>query len=375
MKIIVDATSLARTITGIENYTKNLVLNLIDIKNEEFELILLFRNEIPIYLREKQSGYKALVSPFRSQLLTEQIWIPYVVKKLRPDLTHFPAFPPPLLVKNNIVFTIFDATMWKHTNTLSLKNKLYMRPLSTRGIRIAEKLFTISESSKKEILNVFPNSLNKMKNLGISISDNFQIILNEDELKNTKVKFQIPDKFLLTVGSLEPRKNLLFLIRSFIKFKKDNLTDFKLVITGRSAWGSNEVKELISKNSLEKDIILTGYIEDEELLSLYNLATYFLFPSIYEGFGLPVLEAMACGTPVIISNTSSLPEVAGDAALYIDPFNEGSLVSAMVEAIRDEKLYNDLRSKGLKRVALFSWKKVAQDIFNEYSNISRSKKC
>lgn len=367
MKIMVDATSLARTITGIENYTKNLVCHLINIVGEGDELIILFRKEIPPYIKN-QKTVKLLVSPFKSQLLTEQIWIPFVKHSHKPDVIHFPAFPPPLLIRKNIIFTIHDATMWKHEDTLSLKNKLYMRPLSSRGIRLAEKLFTVSDFSKKEIIDVFPIASKKIFNTGISISNDFQVITDDNVLSQVKKKYNLPEKYFLSVGSLEPRKNLLFLIKAFIKLKNKINTDYKLVITGRSAWGSNEIRDLILENNVEKDIILTGYIKDQDLISLYNLATYFVFPSIYEGFGLPVLEAMACGTPVIISNVSSLPEVACESAIYIDPYDETSLISALEKVISDEKIHADLREKGLKRSKNFSWEGVSKRIYKEYLN-------
>lgn len=367
MKIMVDATSLARTITGIENYTKNLVHHLINHVSEDDELILLFRKEIPSFINNYK-GITAVLSPFKSQLLTEQIWIPFIKLTHKPDVIHFPAFPPPLFVRSNIIFTIHDATMWKHEETLSLKNKLYMRPLSSRGIRIAKKLFTVSDFSRKEITDVFPTASNKIINTGISISNDFQVLRDDKVLSQVKKKYNLPDKYFLSVGSLEPRKNLLFLIKAFIHLKNKINTDYKLVITGRSAWGSNEIRDLIIENNIEKDIILTGYIQDQELISLYNLATYFVFPSIYEGFGLPVLEAMACGTPVIASNVSSIPEVAGESAIYIDPHDETTLVSAFEKVISDGKIHTDLRQKGLKRAKIFSWENVSKRIYQEYLN-------
>ncbi|MFS0821580.1 glycosyltransferase family 4 protein [Bacillus sp. 1P02SD] len=366
MKIMIDGTSLARQITGIENYTKNLIVNLIELnKNTSNELTVLFRREIPDYLKQK-TGYKPLVCPFESQLLCEQIWIPYVKSKYKPDIIHFPAFPPGLLVKNNVIFTIHDATMWKYKETISLKNKLYMKPLSTKGIKVSSKLITISESSKENLLDVFPGIENKLFNCGNSISDDYRVITDSSILKSVKEKYKLPNRFFLTVGSLEPRKNLLFLINTYLKFKKEHASDFKLVITGRSAWGSEEIKKIISDNKAEEDIILTGYVSDNDLIILYNIATYFVFPSIYEGFGLPVLEAMASGTPVISSNSSSLPEVAGDAAIYFDPTNENELKEIFIKISNNEEIHEEYRKKGLERRKLFSWMKVAENIYSIY---------
>lgn len=363
---MIDATSLARKITGIENYTKNLVENILLQTKPDDKVYLLFRKEVPKYMRNRE-GFTSLVSPFQSQVLCEQIWIPWIKLRYKPDVIHFPAFPPPLLVKSNVVFTVHDATMWKYKETLSFKNKLYMRPLTNRGIKISKKILTVSESSRGDLVEVFPFVINKIKNTGISITENIEPVKDSILLNAVVNKYDLPKKFLLTVGSLEPRKNLIFLVKAFIKFKKNFPNDMKLVITGRNAWGSQEIKKLIK--GYEGDIILTGYVSDEELRGLYSLAHYFVFPSIYEGFGLPVLEAMACGTPVILSHTSSLPEVAGEAALYFNPHSEKSLVETLKCALEEENLRVQLKEKGAKRRKVFSWKKIASSIYKEYSNI------
>lgn len=365
MKIMLDATSLARTITGIENYTKNLLDHLIEINHESNELIVLFRNNIPDYL-QGDHRFKSLVCPFESQLLCEQIWIPFVKLKYKPDVIHFPAFPPSFFIQSNIYFTVHDVTMWKYANTTSIKNKLYMKPLTTLGIKKAEKVLTVSESSKNGLIEVFPFIKNKIENTGISISQNYKPVSDKNKIKKIKDKYNLPNNFFLTVGSLEPRKNLLFLIKAFLKFKTSHNTDFKLVITGRSAWGANEIKKLIENSDVKESIIFTGYVPTEDLVYLYSLATYFVFPSIYEGFGLPVLESMACGTPVIISHTSSLPEVAGDAAIYFNPTDEASLLEALALAVSSDELRNELKIKSLNRAKVFSWNQVAKRIYKEY---------
>ena len=369
MKIMIDATSLARKITGIENYTKNLVGNIIEINKEKNnELYILFRGDIPKYL-ERFEGFIPLVCPFKSQLLCEQIWIPYINLKYKPDVIHFPAFPPPLMLKNkNTYFTVHDATMWKYKETLSIKNKLYMRPLSNLGIKRSKKILTVSNASLKNILDVFPQIQGKIVNTGISISPIFRPEDNQAKLKDVKNKYNLPSKYFLTVGSLEPRKNLKFLISSFIDLKKRFPNDYKLVITGRAAWGSQELKKMIDNKDIKNEVIFTGYVPDEDLVSIYTLADCFIYPSIYEGFGLPVLEAMACGTPVMISNTSSLPEVGGDAALYFSPYVKEELVMQMQRFIINPELKKELSKKGLERSKEFSWKRVADSIYKQYES-------
>ncbi|WNB92507.1 glycosyltransferase family 1 protein [Bacillus sp. NEB1478] len=369
MKIIIDGTSLARKITGIENYTLNLIKHLGQLDyNPENSYYILFRNEVPKDIKFPKN-FKTILSPFKSQLLTEQIWIPFITYKLKPDLIHFPAFPPPLLVKKNTIFTVFDATMWKYVHTLSLKNRLYMKPLTNRGIKIANKIITISNSSKNDLEEMFPGEKEKITNSGISISKNFFPEKNKILLSKIKTKYQLPTNFFLTVGSLEPRKNLVFLIESFIEFKKQNKNNYKLVITGRNAWGKSEIFEMVQSHNMNSEIIFTGYVSDNELRSLYSLSDYFVFPSIYEGFGLPVLEAMACGTPVIISNSSSLPEVGGDAAIYFNPKSKESLITALLGVINESYNYRELQRKCLERQTHFSWNEVAHKINEEYKRV------
>ncbi|MGS2778928.1 glycosyltransferase family 4 protein [Robertmurraya sp. GLU-23] len=367
MKIMIDATSLARTITGIENYTKNLVLNIIRLNDpKENELYILFRKEVPSYLKDIK-GYTPLVCPLNSQLFCEQFWIPYINLTYKPEVIHFPAFPPPLFLFNKGThFTVHDATMWKFPETLSLKNKLYMKPLSNLGIKKSKTIFTVSEASVSNILDVFPSLKNKLVNSGLSISSNFKPETDEDLLNEVKVTYKLPERYFLTVGSIEPRKNLIFLIKSFIEFKKRFNNDYKLVITGRAAWGSAEIKEIIENSHVGDSILFTGYVSDEDLVSLYTLASCFVYPSIYEGFGLPVLESMACGTPVIISDSSSLPEVGGNAALYFNPYKQDELIELLEKFVFNGAIRDELRNKGLERSKFFSWKKVSKIIFEEY---------
>jgi glycosyltransferase involved in cell wall biosynthesis len=364
MKIMIDATSLARKITGIENYTKNLIYNISSIISPNHELYLLFRKEIPDHFINIP-GVKALKSPFDSQILCEQLWIPYIKLKIKPDIIHFPAFPPSFFCFKNVVFTLHDATMWKFPETTSLKNKLYMRPLSKKGVKKAKKVLTVSNCSLQEINSIFPQYKEKVINTGISISDEFYKTTNIEKLEKIREKYNLPSQFFLTVGSLEPRKNLKFLIEVVSDLIKDH-PSCNLVITGRSAWGSEEINKLVKEKKLENNITFTGYIPDEDLIGLYQMAYYFICPSIYEGFGLPVLEAMACGTPVILANTSSLPEVADYAGLYFNPTIKEELIAILYKIYGNSAFRKEMAIKAKQRSFDFSWKAVADNIMNEY---------
>ncbi|MEI2369147.1 glycosyltransferase family 4 protein, partial [Niallia circulans] len=243
----------------------------------------------------------------------------------------------------------------------------YMRPLSEYGIKKAKKVLTVSEYSKKELVEVFPKLSEKIENMGISISSNIREVKDLKKLAEVKERYKLPFRFLLSVGSLEPRKNLLFLIKSFTKFcLETNQKDLKLVITGRSAWGATDILSYIKVNNMESQIIMTGYVPDDDLNSLYSLCDFFVFPSLYEGFGLPVLEAMACGSSVIVSNSSSIPEVAGDAAVYFNPLDEESLINVLKGVYNNSEVQRELKYKGKKRVTKFSWDKITENIYALY---------
>jgi glycosyltransferase involved in cell wall biosynthesis len=365
MRVMIDATSLARTITGIENYTLNLTKNMLEMSsNGEFHILV--RGKIPLELKKYKHAH-FYVSKFASQLLTEQIWIPFMYHKLKPDIIHFPAFPPSPLIRKNMIFTVHDATMWKFKDTLSLKNKLYMKPLSEIGLRRAKKILTVSNSSENEIGDVFPRIKNKIYNTGISVSDEIKqtdiSLLKQEEIKEI---YKLPDKYFLTVGSLEPRKNLLFLIESFVEYVKRVEQPNKLIITGRAAWGSKEIHERVKQANIQEYIVFTGYVPDDDLTVLYSLADYFVFPSIYEGFGLPVLEAMKHGTPVITSNSSSIPEVAGEAGIYFSPYDKDELIEILLNTHSNKEIRKIHSELAIKRSEKFSWGNVAKKIYALY---------
>ncbi|WP_240407236.1 glycosyltransferase family 4 protein [Gracilibacillus halophilus] len=370
---MIDATSLARTKTGIEVYTENLVSALIDKLKNQDTLYILLRKEVPEWITEiTKDNIFPVLSPVNSQILCEQLWIPLIKLKYKPDIIHFPAFPPSIFIKHDIFFTMHDATMWKFPETLSYKNKLYMKPLSKIALNRAKKVLTVSQTSLDEISKAFPQVSHKIINTGISIKNDFHKVTDRERLNEVKATYHLPDRFLLTVGSIEPRKNLPFLIETYNQFLNDKEENkkIKLVITGRSAWGSKEIKNIIKQYSLENQVIFTGYVPEKELKSLYSLTEYFVFPSIYEGFGLPLLEAMACETPVITSNVSSLPEVAGNAAKYFNPYDKQSLLEVLYECIDNQNLSKDLSKKALLRRGEFSWDLVADKIYKNYQNSS-----
>lgn len=364
-KIFIDATALCRKRTGIESYAFNLLRTLLETdRTNEYHMV--FRKKIDEEIiavnNDKQKCY---LSPFASQLLTEQIYIPFFILKNRFDLHFFPCFPPGILVFKKISLMVFDATMWKYTQYLSLKNRLYFKPLWEKGLKRAQSVFTISKSSEQDIVGFFNDIKGKIHNINAAIPQDFKKVDSKEALVVAK-KLAIDRKFLLCVGSLEPRKNIPFIIKSCAKTLREN--DFRLVLTGRKAWGHNSIDNAIKEEKLETYIIKTGFVSDYELRCLYSCAEIFLFPSLYEGFGFPILEAFACECAVITSNTSSMPEVAGDAALLVDPVSQESIHNAVSAILDSEILRNDLIRKGMNRLKCFSWDETARNFLRLVSD-------
>lgn len=362
-KIFFDASALSRKRTGIENVTFNLLKVLLE-TDKVNEYFIVFRKFIdPEIALLAGENVRLILSRFNSQILTEQVFIPLFIIQKKPEISVFCCFPPGYAVAGKIAIYCHDATNWRFKEYLSWKNRLYFKPLTERALRRATVVFTNSYFSSEDIRRYF-KGLNKVPVVLSPALNNKKLFISkpDDSLRENLIKFGITKNYLLCVGSLEPRKNVEFVIKNIDKILVKY--DLQLVLTGRKAWGKNSIDNAIHESPESGRIIKTGFISNEQLHTLYSFAEMFLFPSRYEGFGLPILEAFACGCPVITSNVSSMPEVAGNAALYIDPDDVNGFRSAVMQLLSDNKLRKTLVENGLERQNAFSWEKSA-DVFRE----------
>ena len=370
MKIGFDATSLCRSLTGIENYTLNLVKALLKFDKRN-QYILFFRKEIHKELLEYTGKFKHFVCPYQNQVFCEQFWLPYIANREKVDLIHFPAFPPGIFTSRKFIFTIHDATIWKYPETLSWKGRLYFRPFTILGACRAKKIITVSESSKNDIAQYVQRDREDIINCQEAISPVFENMTGEEKtLRETRVKYALPERFILSVNSIEPRKNIHVLLEAYKMFRKKNGDlSHKLVLTGRRAWGNDAVIRKIRELGISDDVLLTGYVPVKDLVAIYKLAEVFVYPSLYEGFGLPPLEAMACGVPVIASHIPALMEVLGEAAFFVDPHSPENISGAIYELTAYPEIRAALSQKGLERCKTFSWDKVVEKTVEVYNLI------
>lgn len=278
------------------------------------------------------------------------------------DIYWQPNFIPTDGIKaKKIVTTVHDFSFILHKDFHPKERIEYFEKNFFKYIAKSDMIITGSEFSKQEILHRLDIAEDKIKVIYHGIDHElFKVHENLD------VGFKLPKKFIFSVGSIEPRKNLVGLLKAYNSLDSKIKDEYKLVLAGFKGWENSEIMELINKD--KDNIHYLGFISDVELSYVYNLASCFVFPSFYEGFGLPVLEAMACGTPVVCSDTSSLPEVGGDAVIYCDAYDVNDIKDKIEQVLKDDKLQQEMIKKSLKRASEFSWEKSA----NEHIKVFKS---
>lgn len=319
MKLVIDLTALNDNFSGIERYALNMALELLK-KNENDFFELVFKNEVfPDFLPWKDDKRVQFhVLPGCKKLLFNQWRLPRYLNKMKADFFLFFAFPMPVFLnKRHVLGTIHDLGCWDCPETMKKQMVWYFRLSNWWMSRWAEKIVTISEFSKSRIQEILKVPDKKILIAYCGLSENFQekCELTQVQEEQIREKYHLPEEYYLCLSTLEPRKNMMLLLNVYLELYKQGLIKTKLVLAGRKGW---KIDELLEEADAEKDgqVIVTGFIEDRDLPAVYSLAKCFVFPSIYEGFGIPPLEAMAQGVPVISSNASSLPEVLGNAAVY-----------------------------------------------------------
>jgi glycosyltransferase involved in cell wall biosynthesis len=364
--------------TGVGYYTYNLIkyLQKVDKKNK-YKLIiwkLFFKKKVkPIQILNSNFSYKFIrFFPLKiyNFLYKIGLGLPFNLLVHNIDLFIFANFVSyPVLEKKNIII-IYDLSYLKYSQFGEPKNVKFLTKFVPLSIKETDHIVTISKNSKKEIINTYKVPENKISIIYPAIDNNFFKPVNSKNVNLIKKKYNLGSKYLLFMGTLEPRKNIINLIKAYRSLPKKIIHTFNLVLAGGKGWQDKDILNFISKaqNSGYK-IIVPGYISEKDLPALYSGAFLFLYPSLYEGFGLPVLEAMSCGCPVIASNTSSIPEVTGNAALLIDPKDHNFIKNAIIELLEDKNLRQDLITKGFRQVQKFSWDKSAKKLINVFNKV------
>jgi len=268
------------------------------------------------------------------------------------------------------VITIHDMAHEYYPETTSKRISKYLKKLRQEAGK-ADLIITVSESTKRDILKFFDVAEEKIRVIHNGVDTVFQPIKDQHLLDTAREKYNLNERFVLYLGAIQPRKNISTLIRAYNILCKGHNFKYKLVIAGGVGWKNKNICPLIEELGLRDKIILTGYIPEHDLPTIYNLSDAFVFPSLYEGFGIPVLEAMACGIPVVTSNVSSLPEVSGGAAVLINPHSIKDLADGIKRILFDEELRKRNIAKGIKRAKFFTWERCAKETLKAFSQVRR----
>jgi glycosyltransferase involved in cell wall biosynthesis len=365
--------------TGVEEYTLALLAGLFELDYEN-EYVLFFnawKKAVPDFgWATKYSNVTLKVFHFPNKLLNLSLWYLHFPKLDRlvggTDVFFLPNLNfAAVSAKTKLVVTAHDLSFEFFPETFSWKRRVWHFLINFRNLALsADKIIAVSQSTKDDLMVCYGLPEKKIAVIPSGVGEQFHVMSrNDGELMRVQKKYHLPYKFVLSLETFEPRKNILSLIRSYeaLQDLKNSIFDkYSLVIAGTRGWKDGEIFSAIANSPYKEKIILPGFIADEDKPALYNLASVFVYPSFYEGFGFPPLEAMACGTPVIASHSSSLPEVVGEAGVLIDPYQPEELFQAMQNVIMDQELADSLRKKGATRAALFSWDKAVQSTCNVF---------
>ena len=353
---------------GIGTYTYNLIKNLNRIdKENQYTLIHYMRDESEIYTHNNNIIIPRSPHYRGSGIIWRYVNLPRHLKTCRDlDIVHDPYEIGPLSYKMPFskITTICDLTPVLFPHTFNLATVMLHKVFLKRTLNDVSKIVTISHSTKRDLIHYFKIPDEKITVTHLAANENFRP-MPESEVDAFRDKYNICYPYILYVGTLEPRKNIPNLITAFSSLKKAGYPH-KLIITGKPGWKYEKIFETVRSLKLESEVIFMGRLSDKELPYIYNGAELFVYPSLYEGFGLPPLEAMACGTPVITSNSSSLPEVVGDAGITVDPYNVNMLASAMRDVITNSELRENMIEQGKDRAKRFNWESTARRTLSVY---------
>ncbi len=341
--------------SGIGNYVFNLIENLImlDSKNEYYLITPGLIPKSPFNLIPNFH----LRSRYNLRNKLQQI-----------DALHGPDFKLHSINAKKKIITIHDLASCSDQSFMSDKFKKLTKKKVIKAVKLADTIITVSNTIKNQLEEEFPISKGRIITVYHGVDKNIKYVSDESVRSLVKTKYNLPESFLLFVGNIEIRKNLFTLLKAFKGLKDELKIKHKLVLVGRSGWGFESIKKFITESNLTDSIVIIGWVNDFDLYTIYSLAELFVFPSFYEGFGLPIIEVMKCRLPVILSDIATHREIAEDSANYFKPTDSAELADSIFSLLKDENQKNILVQRGIEHSKFFDWNKTAKEMIKIYEN-------
>jgi glycosyltransferase involved in cell wall biosynthesis len=373
MRIGIDYTAAVRQGAGIGRYTRGLIgaLSALD-RDNSYRLFVAargVRSTVPA-----GPNFRAFQVPLTDReisLLWQRLRLPVPIELFLGalDLFHSPDFLLPPVLRARTVLTVHDLSFVRVPEYAHPSVHEYLVHSVPRSAQRADLILAVSAATRQDVVELLGVPEGRVQVIYEGVDGRFRSVEDEQTLAAVRRRYNLERPFVLGLGTLEPRKNFRGLVEAFARLRERRHLEHELVIVGRKGWLYEPIFERVQELGVERQVRFLGFAADEDLPAIYTLASCLAYPSFYEGFGLPVLEAMACGTPVVTSHSSSLPEVAGSAALLVDPHDADSLADALDRVVFDDGLRAELRAAGLERARRFTWERAAQELVAAYRSV------
>jgi glycosyltransferase involved in cell wall biosynthesis len=370
LRIAIDAHSVGAQLAGNESYATNLIEALAQIDQKNQYALYVTKQAAVDRFADRWPNFKIRRTLPHTPLVRVPLTLSAELRTNPVDVLHVQFTAPPF-TPCPLVVSIHDLSFEDLPETFNRRSRAQLRLTVRRSARKAAQVLTLSEFSRKQIIDKYKIDPDRIAVTPLAAPAHFAPVTDETELSRIRQTYGIKRDYILSLGSLQPRKNLVRLIRAYSLLRDLKAKAPLLVLAGKRGWLYDEILRAASADKIRDDVVFTEYVEEKDLPALYSGATCFLYPSYYEGFGLPVVEAMQCGTPVITGNRTSLPEVVDGAGVLIDPFNERELAEATARVIDHPDYRAELRVKGLERAKAFSWTTTAKLTLRAYERAAR----
>lgn len=371
MRIAIDAHSVGAKLGGNESYAVNLVEALAQIDRANDYTLFVTTGEAFERFHQRWPNFKVQTTLPHTPLIRIPLTLSAELRKHPVDVLHVQFTAPPFC-PCPVVVSIHDLSFEHLPQTFNRRSRTQLRLTVRHSARRADRILTLSEHTRRDVIATYGIDPNRVEAIPLAAPAHFGPVDDVRELQRVRHSYGINGDYILSVGSIQPRKNLVRLVQAYAQLKSKLQEKLpKLVLVGKRAWLYDETLRTLEASGVQDLVVLTGYVPDADLPALYSGALCFVYPSFFEGFGLPPLEAMKCGTPVLVGNATSLPEVVGDAGLTVDPYDVDAIAGGLEKLINDSALRKILSVKGRERAEMFDWRETARRTLRVYEQVGK----